>query len=56
MIELKIPKNERCRIPVISDDSGVVAVYGIGCDKNKQLIENKNYLCITIRSVEKNDD
>ena len=57
MTEMKIPTNKREQIPVISDSNGVVAVYGIGCDKNKQAENNSaaNCLYITIRSV-KNDD
>lgn len=57
MIELGIPREKRDCIPVISDDDGVVAVYGIGCDKNRQSkAENINNLCITIRSEKDNDD
>ena len=31
-IDRKIPVDQRCRVPVLCDDEGVVAVYGIGAD------------------------
>jgi tRNA(Ile)-lysidine synthase len=31
-IDRKIPAAERCRIPVVCDDEGVLGVYGIGAN------------------------
>jgi len=42
-IEKKIPAAERSRVPVISDDIGVLAVYGIGADYQRLSISEKDY-------------
>lgn len=34
-IDHKIPAAQRCRVPVLSDDRGVLAVCGIGADQNR---------------------
>ena len=34
-IDLKIPANQRCRIPVFADDQGILGVYGIGPDLDR---------------------
>ena len=34
-IDLKIPAAERCRIPVICDDKGILGVYGIGANLDR---------------------
>lgn len=35
-IDRKIPASRRCRIPVVEDDGGILGVYGIGADRNRQ--------------------
>ena len=35
-IDRKIPVSRRCRIPVVEDDDGILGVYGIGADRNRQ--------------------
>ena len=35
-IDRKIPAPRRCRIPVVEDDDGILGVYGIGADRNRQ--------------------
>lgn len=35
-IDRKIPVSHRCRIPVVEDDDGILGVYGIGADRNRQ--------------------
>ena len=35
MIDRKIPADTRLRIPVISDDAGVLGIYGFGADLNR---------------------
>ena len=35
-IDRKIPVSRRCRIPVVVDDDGILGVYGIGADRNRQ--------------------
>ena len=39
-IDKKIPAADRDRIPVIADDHGVVAVHGIGVDRNHKEAPN----------------
>lgn len=34
-IDRKIPAAERCRIPVIADDAGILGVYGIGVNRER---------------------
>ena len=46
-IEESVPKKERDKIPVISDDNGVVWVFGFGVNKNNAKTENtKNILSV----------
>jgi hypothetical protein len=39
-IDKKIPVEERPRIPVLTDEQGILAVYGIGADR-KRLAEKQ---------------
>ena len=34
-IDRKIPADQRCRVPVLCDEEGVVGVYGIGADLDR---------------------
>ena len=34
-IDKKIPASERCRIPVVADEAGVIGVYGIGVNRDR---------------------
>jgi tRNA(Ile)-lysidine synthetase-like protein len=34
-IDRKIPVEERSRIPVLADEQGILAVYGIGADRKR---------------------
>ncbi len=38
-IDRKIPASERCKVPVLMDDAGVLAVCGIGADQNRIPLE-----------------
>ncbi len=38
-IDAKIPADQRCRIPVLADDGGVLAVFGMGTDLNRAAAE-----------------
>ncbi len=52
MIELKIPAEQRSRIPVFVDDAGVLAVLGAGADSRAACVpeEADAVLCITERN------
>ena len=48
-IEENIPKEERGLIPVISDDNGIVWVYGFGVNKkNAKTVNSKNILSVRV--------
>ena len=38
-IDRKIPAAQRNQVPVLADEQGILAVYGIGADKNRQTTE-----------------
>ena len=52
-IDRKIPASQRSRVPVITDERGVVGVVGIG--PNRERLENAN-VCITIEISAKADE
>lgn len=46
-IERKIPVNERAAVPVIADEKGVIAVYGIGSDVRCRALSGEKSVKIT---------
>ena len=52
LIDRKIPAAERSRIPVICDEKGILAVYGIGIDQSRDT-EGKHPVRIEIEKTEK---
>jgi tRNA(Ile)-lysidine synthase len=50
-IEMKIPRHERELIPVICDEQGVLAVFGIGADKRALAEDRENTLVLVIYSL-----
>ena len=52
MIDKKIPASERNKIPVISDDAGVLAVWGIGANLDRT---DGQGLCVEIRFEHKKE-
>ena len=49
-IDRKIPAVQRCRIPVVSDDAGILGVYGIGADLDRQAAALPA-VCIRFQSI-----
>jgi tRNA(Ile)-lysidine synthase len=47
-IDKKIPASERSRIPVLADDAGVAAVWGIGPDCDRKKDPNWEILLVTL--------
>ena len=56
MIEAKIPRGDRERIPVIADEAGVLAVYGL-CRSGRALArEGEDVTILRFEELEQNDD
>ena len=51
-IDKKIPANERGRIPVLADDAGLLAVYGIGADQKRMAMTLPAWQ-LTFQNIEK---
>lgn len=54
MIDRKIPAAQRDRLPVIADENGILAVYGIGTDVTRAAHEGERALIIEIEQTERN--
>ena len=54
MIDRKIPAAQRDRLPVIADENGILAVYGIGADVTRAAHEGERALIIEIEQTERN--
>ncbi len=53
--EKHIPEHKRASVPVIADDQGVLAVYGVGCSARGAPSAGDIVYRITIKEINKND-
>ena len=52
-IDRKIPAQKRCQIPVIADEAGVAAIYGIGTDQDRFREEPAWLVTVTVQPFDK---
>lgn len=51
LINRKVPRWQRDTIPVLADDNGVLAVYGLGADKRALAQKGDNVIKISIKNI-----
>ncbi len=54
MIEKKIPARLRDGIPVVCDEEGILAVYGVGASDRARAVDGDEVLAVTIRETRRN--